>query len=125
MPSCLLLSGHVAQGVGPVVDFKYEKAKGTRNGPGTLSALLVVLPRSLENIPAPRACSPSSFTFIVLGGLTVVTGTARATGLPPDTSQVCAGWGRGAWVGSRLRAPDLPACSSLPFSGSAFAECSV
>lgn len=67
MPSCLLLSGHVAQGVGPVVDFKYEKAKGTRNGPGTLSALLVVLPRSLENIPAPPGVFSLQLHFYCAG----------------------------------------------------------
>ena len=35
------------------------------------------------------------------------------------------GVGWGAWVGSRPWTPNLPACSSLPFSGSAFAECLV
>lgn len=104
-----------SSGGGVLLDFKYEKAKGTTQRPGTLSALLVSpAPESWRIHPTPRVLTGS---FYCAGRLTVVTGTARATSLLPDTLQVCAGWGRGGHgVGSRLQAPDLLASSRSPLS---------
>ena len=56
------------------MDFKYEKAKGTRNGPGTLSALLAVLPQSLKNTPPGRVLPPASLVLYL--ETNVVIGTA-------------------------------------------------